>query len=125
MQNRKPAWWQLFLLVPIMFVLLILEHYVPLPGVSAEIVDAGIVVLTFAAMLVWVHVNGGLLEQYEVDSDQASQDLKITVYEPASKAKGDGDGSGNSTPFALPHSEERARDGKVIQLKEKDKWFLN
>ncbi len=125
MQNRKPAWWQLFLLVPIMVGLLLLEHYVPLPGVSAEIVDVGIVVFTFVGMLVWVHVNGGLLEWYEVNQDESSHDLKVTVYEPASKRKGDGNGSGNSTPFALPPSEERARDGNVIQLKEKDKWFLN
>ena len=32
MQSRKPAWWQLYLLVPIMFGLIALERLLPLPA---------------------------------------------------------------------------------------------
>lgn len=125
MQNRKPAWWQLYLLVPIMGVLLLLEFLEPLPGVSPQLVFAGIVVLIFGAMLVWVHLNGGLLERYDADKGEPSQELKVTVYEPASKRESDGNGSDESRSVALPRLEGRVRGKKPIRLKEKDKWFLN
>jgi hypothetical protein len=125
MKSRKPKWWQLYLLVPLMFVLFAAEHWIPLPGVSPDLADAGIVVFTFVAMLGWVHVNGGLLEWYEVDQDRSYYDLKITVYEPTSKSKGDGNGSDHSRSFAIPQSFAHVPDERSIKLKEEQKWFLN
>jgi hypothetical protein len=125
MKNRKPAWWQLYLLVPIMGALLFSEYLAPLPGASPQIVDAGIVVLIFGAMLAWVQFNGGLIERDNMDKDKSSQDLKITVYEPSSKTNGNGNGSGDSTPFALPRFGGRVRGTNRTRFKEKDKWFLN
>jgi hypothetical protein len=125
MKTRKPAWWQLYMLIPMMFVLLAFEHLVPLPGVSDVVVVAGIVVFTFASMLVWVHLNGGLLEWYEVDKDASFYDLKITVYEPELKTSGNGYGSDESTSFAIPRSFANIPDEQSIRLKEEQKWFLN
>ncbi len=62
MRDRKPAWWQLYLLVPIMFVLVVLEQLRPLPGISQQAVAAVITLATFGSMLLWVQVNGGMLE---------------------------------------------------------------
>lgn len=121
MKTRKPAWWQLYMLVPMMFVLLAVQHIASLPGVSDQLVDAGIVVFTFAAMMVWVHLNGGLLEWYEVDKDASFYDLKITVYEPELKARGNGDGSDVSTSFAMPRSFDSILDEQSIRLKEEQK----
>ena len=125
MQSRKPAWWQLYIMVPIMFVLLAVEHWLSLPGVSPEAVDAAIVVFTFAGMLGWIHLNGGLLEWYEVDRDKSYYDLKITVHEPTSNKRADAGGSDNLPSYAMPRSFAGIRDEQGIQLKEEQKWFLN
>lgn len=85
MKHRKIAWWQLYSLVPIMIGLLLAEHLVPLNNLSAEIVDVGIVILTFSLMFGWVHINAGRLEEYYDHRDNSLNDLKITVYEPAVK----------------------------------------
>ena len=141
MQHRKPQWWQLFALVPLMFALLALEHLAPVPGVSDTVADAGIVVLTFVAMLGWVHLNEGLLEWYYGERDEASSDLKITVYEPASKKQngkghsedsslavtlnGSGEGASDTVVRALPpHSVRLYRPQRALK-KEKNKWHRN
>ena len=125
MEIRKPAWWQLYMLIPVMGILLGVEHLAPLPGVSEEVVVVGIVILCFAATALWVHVNGGLLEWYEVDRDESYYDLKITVYEPASKKRRNGNGSEETIPFAMPHSYANVTGRESLRLKEEGKWFLN
>jgi hypothetical protein len=124
MQKRKPAWWQLIMLVSIMFGLMVVEHLAPLPGISDQLVDAGIVALAFVGMLVWVHLNGGLLEWYYMEKDGAIPWLKITVYEPVSKTQDDGADSHEATPLSAPRAPIKTRKPRV-QSKGKDKWFLN
>ncbi len=125
MRNRKPAWWQLFMLAPLMLVLLAWEHVTPLPGVSDGIVDVGIVVLTFAAMLVWVVANGGALEWYYLDRDETDTSLKVTVYEPAANRKSNreathGPVSGIARAYANdPCNEQSNRE------KEEEEWLRN
>ena len=124
MKTHKPAWWQLYLLIPIMFVLIAIESLEPLPGMSNDIVDAGIVVLFFVAVLGWVHLNGGLLERYYMDQD-GNYDLKITVYEPASKPKDDANDGHDSTWYEMPDSDIFLHGRQNIALKEREKWSRN
>ncbi len=116
MKTRKPAWWQLYLLVPIMLGLVALEALRPLPGVSDQIVDAAIVLLFFGSMLFWVHANGGLLERYYMEHDEP-YDFKVTLYAPPP----------GESPYSvqvwnydrLPHK------GQNIALREQEKWSRN
>ncbi len=125
MQNQKPAWWQLFMLVPLMFVLLVIEHLAPLPGVSDEIVDVGIVALTFIAMIGWVQLNSGLLERYEINRDKSLDDLKVTVYEPVSKMDEKADMSHDASPARKNFSGVRVPGSPSGRIEEEDIWFLN
>lgn len=124
MRTHKPAWWRLYLLIPIMFILIALEGLEPLPGMSNEIVDAGIVVLFFVAVLGWIHINGGLLERYYMEQD-GNYDLKITVYESASKTKTNGDDKRDLTPLMMPRSGLDLRGWQNVKLEEKGKWSRN
>ena len=139
MQHPKPAWWQLALLAPVMFGLMALEHIFPLTGISDGDVDAGIVIFTFIAILVWVNQNAGRLEWYYADKDATRDELKITVYEPvaetqdvevqsdeiapALKANGNGKNISNSAAIALPHHPVRRFRPRAAVRKEKNKWF--
>ncbi len=128
MTNRKPAWWQLLLLLPAMFILAALEHADPVPGVSETIVDTGIIILTFIGMLAWVHVNEGLIEHYEVDQFGWLRTVdKITVYEPQRGTHGeekDSETEGTGPEEAPTLMEMRARS-RNIEIKESHKWHLN
>ena len=63
MKRPQPTWWQLYLLIPIMGLLMIVEHLAPLPGVSDQLVDLGIIALVFGAMLFWLKRNAAGLEE--------------------------------------------------------------
>jgi len=80
MLKHKTAWWQLYLLVPIMFGLMAVEHLKPLPGIPDPIFDATIMILTFGAMLGWVYLNRADLGS---GAKAGPRSFKITVYEPA------------------------------------------
>ncbi len=125
-RDRKPAWWQLYLLVPIMFGLLVVEHFVPLPRVSDQIVDGGIVVLTFGAMAGWVHANGGLLERYYMERDGTAHNLKITVYEPAATRRANRYLShGPVGPVQADAYQAQAEPNEEVKEEETDEWLLN
>ncbi len=117
MKNRQPAWWQLFLLVPVMFGLFLLETAKPLPGVSDKIVDAGLVVLFFGAVFVWVHLNGGILEHYYIEQD-GPYDFRVTVYGPEK----------NEQPLpmdTMPEYRVPRYDWQNVLVKEEEKWSRN
>lgn len=145
MKTRKPAWWQLYAIFPLMFLLLGVEHWWPLPGVTAETADTGIVVLSFFAMLGWVQLNGGLIEHFDFDSDEYRRKLKISVYEPNTLTDGTGEdsrqkveedhykraeknngrGSKPSVRSIVGHQNSRIEPGSSDSVKEDDKWYLN
>ncbi len=116
MKTRKPAWWQLFLLVPVMLGLVGLEALKPLPGVSDQIVDAAVVVLFFGSVLEWVHMNGGLLETYSMEQDGAC-DFKVTVYSPQR--------SQAACPEEVANYEVPQPDWKDVVLTKEEKWSRN
>ncbi len=123
MQHPKPAWWQLVLLVPIMFGLLALEHVTPFPGMSDADVDAGILILTFAALLLWLQQNAGRLEWYYVDRDRASSELRITIYEPAAQTPSVE--SADQPPLSMARSRVPERSRIATSRKDDDKSPLN
>lgn len=125
MKSRKPAWWPLYLIPPSMLALMIVEHLAPLPGPSDQAVDAGIVVLGFIAMLVWVQFNGGLLERYELDRDDARRSLNGTFSKPPAKTEGDEQESHDLTRSSLQRQRMPGDPLELTLRKENDEWFLN
>ncbi len=79
---RKPAWWQLYLLIPVMALLLGAAQVDPLPGVSKSVTDILIIVFTFGSMGVWVWDNRDKLYEDYMNRYPVDEELKITVYEP-------------------------------------------
>ncbi len=89
MLKHKPAWWQLYLLAPVMFSLMAIEHLKPLPGVSDQIFDTVVMVLTFGALLGWVYWNRANLRMDDRRGRTSVRSYKITVYEPATNTTPD------------------------------------
>jgi hypothetical protein len=123
MKQRKLAWWQLFALVPIMLGLMVIEQLAPLPGVSPEIVDVGIVLLTFGAMIAWVNINAGLLEWYYIEKDEMQDNFRVTVYEP--KPHTSDEDSSEAMQFEAPRRAIRGRGSRLVEGNDGKKWRLN
>ncbi len=117
MKNRKPAWWQLWALIPLMFALGFLEYRWPLPGINEELVDTGIVLSSFALMLFWVYINSPLLENYDhirVDSAVSAQ-LIQALSDPASGAR-----QNASPPTLVLTMEQSGRIRRVVRRSTED-----
>ncbi len=123
MTSHKPAWWQLYLLVPIMFGLMVLEHLAPLPRVSDQIVDTVIMALTFGAMLLWVKRNAANLEESSLCArPSALSTLKPDGHKPNARVQGIPPFSRDYAPSAIQsrlvrsHRPRRAvRSGRDIR----------
>jgi hypothetical protein len=125
MSQHKPAWWQLYAILPLMAGLLLAELFKPLPETAPEIVDVGIVAICFGSMLAWMRINGGLIESEELEKDESIRDLKITVYDPQTDSM---TGAGE-VDLALPANSEMSIDASpVTEPKvnvDEEKWLLN
>lgn len=66
-RTKKPNWWLLYLTVPLMVILLVLQGEIPSPASVHEILEIGIVLACFGLMAVWVQANQAALmnEQFE------------------------------------------------------------
>ena len=66
-RKNKPRWSLLYLTVPLMVILLILQGEMPSAPTVHEVPEMGIVLVCFGLMVVWVHGNQAALlnEQFE------------------------------------------------------------
>ena len=65
-QKRKPAWFVLYLLILMMFLMFVIEGRDGLPDWANEAATLGIVLLVFGAMHLWVRANLPNLMQDEL-----------------------------------------------------------
>jgi hypothetical protein len=56
-KHRRPAWWVLYALVPLMGGLLLAEHHALLTPVWHTCVRIGIVLFIYGLVWIWLHVN--------------------------------------------------------------------
>ena len=124
-KERKPAWWQLYILVPVMLGLILIEQLDPLPGISPEIADVSVVVLTFGTMLAWMRINSGLIEYDEMEKDESLRYLKITIYDPQSDTSNEVGESNLWLPSVSPHLANPIPVERQGELEDIEKWSLN
>ena len=89
-KTRRPPWWQLWVLVPVLGILGFLETGTPLTAVDHKLAEVGIVLLVFGLISLWLRANQAALvgEAY----DEAT---RWTTYQKIflSSAAGTPDGS--------------------------------
>ncbi len=85
MSGRKPAWWLLYLLVPVLIGLLFVDHELVLSLLGHQIVQLGIVFVFFGLVVLWLRTNSSALVRKEKPNPLS---LVITVYDPCAKRPG-------------------------------------
>ncbi len=130
MKTQKPVWWQLYLLAPILLALTVVVHLAGVSGTWEQMADGGLVLAVFVGILVWIQVNGSLLERYEMQRDDTWHTLRITVYEPEVNRKWNREFS-HGTTFprvvrpTVPLTTNPDADFSELEEKEEEKWSLN
>ena len=69
-RNIKPRWWLLYLTLPLMIGLLVLEGRLADPPIVHQILEFGIVIVCFGLMAVWVHASEGALLNEEFEKER-------------------------------------------------------
>ncbi len=72
MHKVKPAWWQLYILIPLMVGLVVLEQAMPVPGLAPQLVDVSIVLMVFGGMILWVQSNADRLQDHYMKQEELS-----------------------------------------------------
>lgn len=110
-RKRKPNWWLLYLTVPLMIVLLVLEARMPYPLVVHRIAEFAIVLVSFGLMAVWMRANqGALVDEGMVKErwalpDPKSEDGSDSGAPPCAR---EGDGSEES-PYQMEAGPTKGR----------------
>lgn len=68
-RRRRPNWWLLYLTVPLMLGLLVIEGRMPYPLVIHRIAELVIVLFGFGLMFLWVRANEGGLIDEEIEKE--------------------------------------------------------
>lgn len=121
-RERKPAWWQMFALVPLMLALLIGASQLNLPQWADEVVEIGIVLASFGGMLFWVHINTGPLEREAMEKDNAYDNLRVTIYDPGSRSDQDPD---EMKQYEIARPARTVYMERLTDRKGNEKWQLN
>jgi hypothetical protein len=124
-KEHKPAWWQLYILVPVMIGLILVEQLDPLPGIASEIIDLSVVVLTFGTMLAWMWINSGLIEFEEMEKDESLCYLNITLYDPQTDTSNEVGEPNLWLPSVSPHLANPIPVERRGEREDIEQWSLN
>ncbi len=115
-KTRKPAWWQLYLLIPVMALLLGAAQISPLPGLSKEVTDLLIIVFVFGSMGIWAWMNRTELDEDYADRYALDEEFKVTVYEPLSQQEKNRELSHGAPPLAWAGTNKTQQDVEIEEI---------
>jgi hypothetical protein len=80
-KTRHPPWWQLWMLVPGLGMLGLLEAKAPLPATAHKVVEIGLVLLVNGLIWLWLRANkAGLLRESRDGLAQVGEQTTIHVH---------------------------------------------
>jgi hypothetical protein len=78
MQTRKPAWWSLCLLLPLLAALLVLAGWIASSGGWRSALELAAVFAVYGLLFLWMHANRGALARAEWES--VARDAKPRTF---------------------------------------------
>jgi hypothetical protein len=83
--NLRPKWWQLYLTLPLLIVLFIMDNRLPITTRGHQVVQVGIVLLVYGLIHLWLKANASALSKM----DQKRVHGRVTVIQvPVSQLPG-------------------------------------
>ena len=76
----RPKWWLLYLLLPVLVGLLVIETRLPISEVGHRVVEVGIVVLVFGLIELWLRANDANIRAEQWRAAQGREDQASDLY---------------------------------------------
>ncbi len=99
-QQPRPKWWQLYLTLPLLVSLFVVDYHLKISGRGHEAVQIGILILIYGLMHLWLKANASALSKM----DQGEYVGRVTVIEMPWAQDSDSNEAEQSM-FLLPDSE--------------------
>lgn len=114
--SSHPKWWQIYLTLPLLVVLFLVDSRLKISSGGHEAVQIGIVLLVYGLIHLWLKANARALRQM----DQGQYRRAIKVVEIPSIQLSDAD---KHTVFQLPDSEVKGVLGDTFEMNFVDAKF--
>ena len=109
-ERRRPSWWQLWLLFPVLGILAFLEVRASLSPAGHRVVEVSIILVVYGLVSVWLRANqAALLRESRDDLSQTT--VEMVVYLPPEPGIiAGGNGNGHHEPASHVPTHERGAD---------------
>ncbi len=92
--KQRPSWWLLYLSLPLMIGLILLEIRLPLSDIGHRFAECIIVLIVFGSMWLWLKANAGALIQEDLERYHAALEADSSPISPPFV---------NNLPYELEH----------------------
>ena len=99
-QDIRPKWWQLYLTLPLLVALFVMEHRLNISVHGHQAVQIGILILIYGLMHLWLQANASALSKM----DQRQYSGRITIVQIPWEQMPDSNGA-QPAAFPFPDSE--------------------
>ena len=105
--KRKPQWWQLYVGLPLLCALFVLEIQLHLSETDDVVLQLGILLLIFVFMQAWLRANRGALMEMDEHAPERQEHYGVRVYQlpPAERVTGAGIRTVRRPLLDIPHGE--------------------
>ena len=119
--HPRPKWWQLYLTLPLLVVLFIVENRLKLSNRGHQVVQIGIILLVYGLMYLWVHANAQALR--DMDQPPHGQGIRMVHIGPYPLADS-GKGNIEQLVLLLPDLEIKGVLNDTFEMETIDAEFL-
>lgn len=117
-QNPRPKWWQLYLTLPLLVSLFVVDYHLRISGRGHEAVQIAILILIYGLMHLWLKANASALSKM----DQREHAGRVTVIEIPWEQDSDRNGV-EPAMFLLPDSEIKGVLSDTFEIDYRDAEF--
>jgi hypothetical protein len=114
---RGPNWWQIYLLLPLLVALFLLEMRLPFSETGHEIAQLGILAIIFGLVHLWLRANASALRRMDMEEEKLRASRVVKIYSvPRELANNLEDNEQHHPILNLPDHEIKGLLGNTFEL---------
>ena len=103
----RPKWWLLFLLLPVLVELFVVDYKAPISDAGHRVLEVGIVLLVFGLIELWLRANDANIRAEQWRAAQGRETRRV-IYTSQGQFVSRNRAAAHPSPVALPHVAEGA-----------------
>ena len=109
--NARPKWWQIYLTLPLLIALFVLDHRLKISPREHQVVQIGIILLVYGLIYWWIKANSGAISRMDQQHDYGRV---IVVQTPLSEISDENDR--NLPMFQIANSEVKGMLSDTFEM---------